>query len=268
VQFHERAPRLQALHRPCLQTKCRFRVAELRAPVDRCGHGVGHVNSAFGTRAKLKEGQGQFGFAPVVQTSTCSAMARASSTSMPRYLTVLSTLVCPNSSCTARKLPVGTIDECRFGTPKGVCTEKVRVEPDPCNPARDKPGILPGGHAAVVITAATEKKLARFLTSCLDVIVDGLSRLLCQLKPDGPTGLLLPHCRAIDRIAARCNVLDPKCDDIAAPQLAVDRQIEHCQVARPSVHLQSGTDRPNMFWPQWWLLADELALVPGLSPRR
>src|SRR6266851_9310726 len=28
-------------------------------------------------------------------------MARASSTSMPRYLTVLSSLVCPNSSCTA-----------------------------------------------------------------------------------------------------------------------------------------------------------------------
>jgi len=46
--------------------------------------------SAIGTRAKLKEGQSQFGFAPVVQTSTCSALARASSTSMARYLTVLS----------------------------------------------------------------------------------------------------------------------------------------------------------------------------------
>ena len=30
---------------------------------------------------------------PVLQTSTCSAMARASSTSMPRYRTVLSILV-------------------------------------------------------------------------------------------------------------------------------------------------------------------------------
>ena len=58
--------------------------------------------SVDGTRAKLKEGQSQFGFTPVVQTSTCSAMARASSTSMPRYLTVLSIFVCPNSSCTAR----------------------------------------------------------------------------------------------------------------------------------------------------------------------
>jgi hypothetical protein len=43
---------------------------------------------------------------PVIQTSTCSAMARASSTSMPRYLTVLSILVWPSRSCTARRLPV------------------------------------------------------------------------------------------------------------------------------------------------------------------
>ena len=35
--------------------------------------------------------------ARVFQTSTCSAIARASSTSMPRYLTVLSSLVCPSS---------------------------------------------------------------------------------------------------------------------------------------------------------------------------
>ena len=104
-----------------------------------------------------------------------------------------------------------TVDECCFGTPKGVGAEKVRVEADRCNPARDKPGILPGGHAAFVITTATEQKFARFLASGFDVIVDGLPRLLRQLKPDGPTGLLLPHRCAIDRIPARCNVLDLRC---------------------------------------------------------
>ena len=36
--------------------------------------------------------------ARVLQTSTCSAIARASSTSMPRYLTVLSIFVCPRRS--------------------------------------------------------------------------------------------------------------------------------------------------------------------------
>jgi len=33
-------------------------------------------------------------------------------------------------------------------------------------------------------------------------IVDRLPRLFRQLKPDGPTGLPLPHCCAIDRISA------------------------------------------------------------------
>ena len=87
------------------------------------------------------------------------------------------------------------------------------------------------------ITTATEQKFTRFLISGFDVIIDRLPRLLRQLKPDWPTRLFLPYCGAIDRTPAGCNVLDPKCDDIAAPQLAVDCQIEHCQVSRPSLHL-------------------------------
>jgi hypothetical protein len=124
-----------------------------------------------------------------------------------------------------------------------VRTEKVRVEADRCKPPRDKPSILPGGHAADVMTTAIEEKLARLLASGFDVIVDGLPRLLRQLKPYRPTGFLLPHRRAIDCVPARCNILDPKCDDIATPELAIDCEIEHRQVTRPPVHLQSGTDR-------------------------
>jgi hypothetical protein len=46
------------------------------------------------------------GAAAVNQSSTCSAMLRASSTSIPRYRTVLSSLVCPSSNWTARRFPV------------------------------------------------------------------------------------------------------------------------------------------------------------------
>jgi hypothetical protein len=117
-----------------------------------------------------------------------------------------------------------------------MCAEKVRVEADRCNPARNEPSILPGGQATAVITTPTEKKLARFLSGSFYVIVDGLPRLLCQLKPDWPTGLLLPHRRAIDGIPTRCNVLNPKCDDIAAPQLAVDCEIDIAKSrVRPSI---------------------------------
>ncbi len=51
--------------------------------------------------------------ARVFQTSTCSAIARASSTSIPRYLKVLSILVWPSRSWTApcllRLLPAGAV---------------------------------------------------------------------------------------------------------------------------------------------------------------
>ena len=48
-------------------------------------------NPAVGRRAE------HFRSAQATQTSTCSAIASASSTSMPRYRTVLSILVCPSS---------------------------------------------------------------------------------------------------------------------------------------------------------------------------
>ena len=101
----------------------------------------------------------------------------------------------------------------------------MRVEANHCNPARDKLGILPGGHAAAVIATATEEKFARFLARGFDVIVDRLPRLLRQLESDGPTGLLLPDYGAINRIPARCNVLDPRCLGSAAMVIKVSAAV-------------------------------------------
>ncbi len=52
--------------------------------------------------------------ARAIQTSTCSAIARASSTSMPRYLTVLSIFVFPSRTWTTLRVSV-PIDQGRFG---------------------------------------------------------------------------------------------------------------------------------------------------------
>jgi len=61
--------------------------------------------SPFGPEPSVRAAQSTSALPPR-QTSTCSAIARARSTSMPRYRTVLSILVCPRRSCTARRLPV------------------------------------------------------------------------------------------------------------------------------------------------------------------
>jgi hypothetical protein len=46
-------------------------------------------------------------------------------------------------------------------------------------------------------------------------------------------------------------------------KLAIDGAVENRQVAHPLVDLELGTDRPNMRRPEWRLLADQLALIPG-----
>jgi hypothetical protein len=58
------------------------------------------------------------------------------------------------------------------------------------------------------------------------------------------------------------DVLDPQGDDVAAPQLAVYREVEHRQIPQAAVHLELGPDRPNVLDPQRRLRADHFSLVP------
>jgi hypothetical protein len=53
-----------------------------------------------------------------------------------------------------------------------------------------------------------------------------------QLKPDGAPGLFLAHACAIDGVAVGGNVIDFYRDNVATPELAIDREIERREVAR------------------------------------
>jgi hypothetical protein len=64
------------------------------------------------------------------------------------------------------------------------------------------------------------------------VLIDCLARLFCQLEPDRLTRFLLPHSGTFDCISIWRNVLDFESDDITAAQLAVDCEIEHCEIAK------------------------------------
>ena len=64
-------------------------------------------------------------------------------------------------------------------------------------------------------------------------------------------------------LTAWANIPDPEPDDIAAARLAVDREVEEGQVARPALSLQLRADRSRMVGAKRWLRSDELANVPG-----
>jgi hypothetical protein len=59
--------------------------------------------------------------------------------------------------------------------------------------------------------------------SRLGVVVDGFSRLLRHLEPDRLAGLSLTRIRPIDRVTVGSDVVDLRTDDIASPQLAINR---------------------------------------------
>jgi hypothetical protein len=90
--------------------------------------------------------------------------------------------------------------------------------------------VRPGLHARPF-----EHKFAGLLAADL-TFVDSLASLFRQLEPGGLPALVLSDLRPIDRVSAR--------------QLAIDGQIEHRQIARPSFDLQLGPDRPDVLWPE------------------
>jgi hypothetical protein len=109
------------------------------------------------------------------------------------------------------------------------------------------------------------------LTGCLlcdpYVVIDGLPGLLGELEAYRATGLPLPHGSTVGGVAVRSDVIDLDGDDIAAAQLAVDRQVEHREVTCSSLDVEPRSDRPNVLRPERGLCADQLALVPGNTRR-
>ena len=121
------------------------------------------------------------------------------------------------------------IDQHRLRPPQRVRAELRRIEPDARHPFLHEPRVLPGRQSSA-IAATCEQELTGLATRQPQVVVDGHPRLVGQLEPHGPAGLLLPDRRAVHRVAARRHVIDANGDDVTAAQLAVDRQVEQGEV--------------------------------------
>jgi hypothetical protein len=82
------------------------------------------------------------------------------------------------------------------------------------------------------------------------------------------SGLALTDSGPIGGEPTRCNVFDLDAYNVTPPQLAVDREIEECEIACLAVHLELGADRPHVFGLQRWSGADDFPLVPRNLSRR
>jgi putative ABC transport system substrate-binding protein len=124
-----------------------------------------------------------------------------------------------------------------------------------------------GTYIDKILKASWEQALTWLLATCSQIVVERLPCDLGQLKSDRPTRFPLADRRPVDRVTVRRDVVHAESDEVASAQLAVDREIEQCQVARVPFKLQPGSDRPHVPRPQWRLWSGELALVPHRSTR-
>ena len=68
---------------------------------------------------------------------------------------------------------------------------------------------------------------------------------------------------AVEGVSTGRHVRNPDCNDLAASELAIDREIEKRQIAFAVFHLKPRPDRPNLTWPQRRLWSGKFTLIPG-----
>jgi hypothetical protein len=107
-----------------------------------------------------------------------------------------------------------------------------------------QPSVLPGGHAMLSSPARKEELAGPFAGG--SEVRKQPREYARNLKADGPASLPLAHQRTRRCDALRRDILDRERQDIAAAQLAVDREIEEGEVARSAIGLQLRADRPDM----------------------
>src|SRR5262249_17076476 len=129
----------------------------------------------------------------------------------------------------------------------------------------DKSRILARPQAPADQATAREQKVARRFACVSQVVIDGLTGLVRQLELDRPSCLPLPDRCAVDRVTVGCNVLDLEGHDIAATKLAIDRQIEHGQVACPPSTISRVLIAHTSFGPTRGLAPISLPLFQGVQ---
>ena len=116
------------------------------------------------------------------------------------------------------------VDQGCLGSTQRMCPEEGRVQANASDPLRHQAG------AAVFASSTGEQELARFFASHRQILVNSLAGLLGDLEFHGTAGLLLAHCRALECVAVRCDIVDHQAHDITPAQLAIDREIEESQI--------------------------------------
>lgn len=131
----------------------------------------------------------------------------------------------------------------------------------------DDPGILPGRQVRLHSDPAGKEVPGAPASNVGKPRLDRSSGLLGDLELHRTACLLLNDGRAVTDPAADADIVDLQPHEIAAPEFAVDREVEQGEVAGSALYLEPDPDRPHVLRLQRALLPNEAPFVPGIATR-
>ncbi len=114
---------------------------------------------------------------------------------------------------------------------------------------------------------AREKELVTAQFGLLKPGRDGKSGWLSEFELDWSLCLALCHDGPRDDLVSMRDIAHAQTDEIAAPKLTVDGQVEHREIADCVCVLKVNANRPDVLQLEGWLLAYQFSLVPGFAFR-
>ena len=120
------------------------------------------------------------------------------------------------------------------------------IKPSARDPRMDDSGILPGRQERLRSDPARREVPGAPASNVGKPSLDRGSGLLGDLELHRPARLLLNDGCAVTDPTADADILDLQPHEIAAPELAVDREVEQGEVAGSALHLEPDPDRPHV----------------------
>ena len=123
-----------------------------------------------------------------------------------------------------------------------------------------------GADAILIIVAALDdSEMQEIEAAAIERGMDVLVETHDAAELDRALGLVLHDHRARCHLVAVADVPDLQPHQVAAAELAVDSQVEKCQLPHPVLHLEANSQCPDVLELERRLLPNDLALVPWLA---
>lgn len=154
------------------------------------------------------------------------------------------------------------VDHGRFGAPHGVGAVVFPPQSDRGDPFIDEPGILPRAHRMAGTDTAWKHEIIDGATPPQQPCCEARAGVRGNFKLHRSPGLPLNDHRAVADFSSGHEIADLQLNQIAASQLAIDRQVEQGAVSEPLLAIKEESDRPDLLLGKRPLGADGSASIP------